>query len=459
MPTASECPAAIQPCCRFFARLTLFALGYEMGNMNRLNYFNPYESKKGHHEDQLTRAYLVLLKHSSHAFFTFLEYVRSKHKTSGNEKPISIIDFLEQSWEIKTQKGNPEINTDYLLSILITDSSVTTADSSIQPSERNARYDGIITFGNNLTMVIEVKPHSGNVRFGQLNPSLQNLAEDTIVYSNPVVLEWKEIIKQLHHLLEVPTISGYEKIMITDFFSFIDENAPRLNPYDSLYQCKGNTELLTRRINNLLKAISLDESKVMIYHRSWGHYIQTPYHQIKQIGLILNQNEKEYSIDLCLYFGDTQKYAISFYNSNPKISHLKKSEWDCNPNFHVSYMTSGLVGFPSDDGEHYLRFWKDNVEKIRQQKRADVPKFLKWLVGEKVINITKEAEEQLDKKFYKTAMPTLNICPGFRIIFTVNSSDAEELDKSDKLKVVLAEKIKEGLKVVGLDGKDILKKL
>jgi hypothetical protein len=26
--------------------------------MNRLNYFNPYQSKSGHHEDQLTRAYL-----------------------------------------------------------------------------------------------------------------------------------------------------------------------------------------------------------------------------------------------------------------------------------------------------------------------------------------------------------------------------------------------------------------
>src|ERR1039457_341314 len=86
--------------------------------MNRLNYFNPYESKAGEHEDQLTRAYLVLLKHSGHAFFSFVEYCRSRHKTSGNEEPISIIDFLEQGWEIETQKGNPEINTKYLLSIL-----------------------------------------------------------------------------------------------------------------------------------------------------------------------------------------------------------------------------------------------------------------------------------------------------------------------------------------------------
>ena len=45
------------------------------------------------------------------------------------------------------------------------------------------------------------------------------------------------------------------------------------------------------------------------------------------------------------------------------------------------------------------------------------------------------------------------------VVFSINSSEAEQLDKSGKLKFLLVEKIKEGLKVVGLDGKEILKKL
>jgi hypothetical protein len=425
--------------------------------MNRLNYFNPYDSKAGSHEDQLTRAYFVLLKHSSHAFFTFIEYGRSKHKISGKEKPITIIDFLEQGWDFETQKGNPVINTNYLLSILITDSQIETTDSSVQSSERNARYDGIITFGSNLTMVIENKPRSGNVWFGQLNPSRQNLAEGTIVYSNPIVLEWKEIIKQLNHLLSVPTISGYEKIMIEDFLSYVDDSFPHLNPYDSFNQCKRNPELLSRRINNLLKSISLDESMVKS-HRGWGYYIQTPYDQIQQIGLIPSQNEKEFNIELSLYFADSQRQAISFYKSNPTIDHLKNTKWVFHSNFHVSFMTSNLVWFQSEDDEKYLQFWKDNVDIICQQKRGDIPKYFKRLVDEKVINMTKEAEEKLKLKFYDTAMQTLNICPGFGFFFTFNILEAEELDKSGKLKFILAEKIKEGLKVVGLDGNEVLKK-
>ena len=426
--------------------------------MNRLNYFNPYQSKTGEHEDQLTRAYLVLLKHSGHAFFTFVEYCRSRHKTSGNEEPISIIDFLEQGWEIETQKGNPEINTKYLLSILITDSQIKTAGSSIQSSKRSARYDGIITFGSNLTMVIENKPRSGNVWFGQLNPAEQNRADDTKVYSKPSVLEWKEIVKQLNHLKTVPTISGYEKIMIEDFLDYIDENFPYLNPYDSFHQCKRSKELLNRRIENLLKAISSDENLVKCHHgRSLSYYIQTPYREVERICLGLSGEGNESSITFGLCFGDSQRQASSFYKSNPNISHLQNTKWRVFPNFHVAFMTSNLVRFESDDSEHYLQFWKDNVEEIHQQKKEDVPKYLQWLVDEKVINRPKEAEEKLKKMFYDTAMQTLNICPGFEINFKFNISEAEELDKSGKLKFILAEMIKEGLKVVGRDGHEFLK--
>jgi hypothetical protein len=120
-------------------------------------------------------------------------------------------------------------------------------------------------------------------------------------------------------------------------------------------------------------------------------------------------------------------------------------------------MTSNLVRFESEDSEHYLQFWKDNVKEIHQQKKEDVPKYLKWLVDEKVINMPKEAEEKLKKMFYDTAMQTLNICPGFELNYAFNISEAEELDKSGELKVILAEKIKEGLKVVGLDGHEFMK--
>jgi hypothetical protein len=86
-------------------------------------------------------------------------------------------------------------------------------------------------FGANLTIIIENKPRSGNVWFGQLNPSRENLADETKVYCNAAHLEWKEIIRQLNHLLNIPTISGYEKMMIEDFLSFIDQKISIPQPF------------------------------------------------------------------------------------------------------------------------------------------------------------------------------------------------------------------------------------
>ena len=108
-------------------------------------------------------------------------------------------------------------------------------------------------------MASENKPRSENVWFEQMNPSRQNLAKNTKIYSNFIVLEWKEIIKQLNSLLETAKVSGSEKMLIEDFFAFVDENKPLLNPYDGFHQCKGNAKLINRRINNLLKSIAQDE--------------------------------------------------------------------------------------------------------------------------------------------------------------------------------------------------------
>ena len=365
---------------------------------------------------------------------------------------------MDQDWRFETQKANPEIDTDYLISVLITDERLKTPGSNIEPSERNARYDGVITFGKSLTIIIENKPRSSDVWFDQLNPSKQNLADKTAVYKHPIRLKWKEIIKHLNYLLDVPTISGYEKIMIEDFLSFVDDSFPFLNPFDSLHQCKRNPELLDRRINNLLKSLlqdERDESKIG-YHRGGGYFIQTPYPQIGRICLSHNEQENDLVLTLGLYFGDTQRTAIAFYKSDPNISHLQGTKWDAAPNFHVAYRSSGLMGFESENSEHYLQFWKDNVDKIRQQKRAEVPKYLKSLADQNVLSMTKKAEEKLKEKFYNTKMPSLNICPGFRLHFPI--PNAEALDKDGKLKSILAEKIKEGLKVVGLDGSEFLKK-
>jgi hypothetical protein len=436
--------------------------------MERLNYFNPYVSKSDNHEDQLTRAYLVLMRHSFHVFSIFLDYCKSRHELAPEETTFNFCNMLQDGWEIATQKSNPDIESNWLLSVLMTDANIGSEDTSVKTSERNARYDGIIKFGPNLTIIIENKPRSSNVWFDQLNPAKNNLSDGVRIYAKPALLEWKEIIRQLNHLVNLPSISGYEKTMIEDFLSFIDTKFPFLNPYDNFYLCKGYPELIYRRIQNLLKAIVKNE-EIIKYHNSWGYSIEVNYDQIKKIGLIFHKGDDEWWLELSLYFGNTQSQSRAFYSHTleiNQISSLYDKGWWFDIDFHFAYITSNLVWIKqmpdADAGKHverYVDFWIRNKNEIYQLQREGVQEYVDWLQSENVLVISQEVKEKLGQEFFKTKRENLNVCPGLGAIYNINGGDAEKLDKEGQLESLIHQAIIDALQLIGRDGSEFLKKL
>ena len=434
--------------------------------MERMNIFNPYVSKDPGHEDHLTKAYLVLLKHSPHVFFSFFEYCRSNLTVAGDEQALTVLDYLQDDWIIETQKTNPDIETDGLLSVLITDENPHD-NQFITPSDRNARYDGIITFGDKLTMIIENKPRSTNVWFDQLNPSKQNLHDEIKIYRNPVILYWKEIIKHLGFLRTISTISGFEKNMIDDFLAFVDEHHLYLNPFDRFSLCKGDSGLLNRRIENLLKSIVKD-TDIVDEQRRWGYIITLPFELIRMAGLILenyNRNDNNWRLELSLTFGATQNLAKDLYKSNPDISMLNKLEsegWSLHNDFRVAKNAGNLVAFKSDmDLRDYIQYWVENTDIIAQCKnQGKVKNLLNRLNSLGIINYDNERQKEMNKKYFDTNMQKLNICPGITLIYKIQSNTALELDnEKDELGVLLIKKLKQGLAFAGINCEDIFKQI
>ncbi len=426
--------------------------------MNRLNYFNPYNSKSHAHEDQLTRAYLVVLRHSYAAFTAFFDYCKSKLVVDTTKEEISFTlnELIEDGWELDTQKANPKIETNWLLSVLITDSDLH-ASGLISSVKRHARYDGVITFGESLTIIIENKPCSGNVWFQQLNPSKENLDTDTKIYSAPVVLEWKEILKQLNSLLNLPNISGYEKLMIGDFLSYIDEVHPKLNPYDNFSLCKGNETLIYRRIENLLRGIVLDANSIS-EHIGWGYNIEINCGSIRKIGLIYERMGDDWRLKLSLIFGNTISQARAFYGCSPTVSHLSRTEWQFVPDFHFSFMQKNLVWFQSPDDNKYLEYWTNNQGLIHQYKKDDLPTLIYSLHDKGIIIRNTRSQKDMHSKIFNKRYFTLNVCPGFGINYIIKGKDAEVWDKDNKLANILKDKIKEGMLVVHQDASVLLRK-
>ncbi len=428
--------------------------------MDRMNLLNSYESKASNHEDQLTRGFLLLLKHSSHSLYAFIDYCRSQQEISGDEKEISIIELLGLETSIHTQKSNPIISTENLISVLITNEPLDTKHIIIEPSERDARYDGIIEFAGKTTIVIENKPRVSNVLTEQLNPSKQNLSSHVKVFKKPIVLQWQQIIKHLNSLCIFPGISPSEKIIIDDFIEYVDNDHRYLNPYDNFQSCKDQPELLNRRISNILKSI-VNETDLVKYHRGWGYYIETPYKQIKKIGLNLKYNatDNNWSLDLSFYFGANQRQARDFYENKISLNTIDGTEWQITPNFHVGFASSNLYWFGTPDKEvqNYINFWCNNVNLIQQIQRENVQKYLFDLVDKNIISYTDSDQKEFQIKYFDSAMTTLNIIPELAVIHNIDSKNAKELDQDNQIANYLELKIKQGLGVIGFDGKEILK--
>src|SRR6266446_5780221 len=170
--------------------------------MERLNYFNPYQSKGAWHEDQLTRAFLVIVKMVPLALSVLLDLIRDKQNVAKGDKPLpSLSDLLTYDLKIQTQKMSVPQTTGRLISVLMTDEHWT-AENKIQESSRDARYDGVICFDPDWIIVIENKPSHVNVWADQVNPSLPVDAHQIEIDPQLVNLRWADVVTRLTALLD-----------------------------------------------------------------------------------------------------------------------------------------------------------------------------------------------------------------------------------------------------------------
>jgi hypothetical protein len=396
-----------------------------------LNYFEPYQSKTSSHEDQLTRAYLVVLRYSPSAFLMFYDYVRRTVLETANEKKISIeeipaisaLTLNKASFRTQVRSLKDVLEAGFLISVLVTDEKIT-MKNEVAGIERGACYDGVISVGDT-TLVIENKPRSYNVWEEQLSPSIKDI-KGLNVFKIAAVLEWKQIIAGLNELNKMESLGGAEELLIEDFLQFVDRNFTYLNPFTSFSICK-DEDALRKRCVSIME--ELYEGQVE-HHRGWKDSIRLEERSIKEIALSPSMNQdSSWEILLEMYPGDTMNQAREFHR-NANIKHLlklKESGWEIAPHMHYSFRASNLVW--SSVGmslEEYLAFWKKESETLNQVKRADFSKL--FVQHEKLKLISKEDKEKLEAEFIETKRQTINICPGVKIKYKWPKLKATELD-------------------------------
>lgn len=404
--------------------------------MNRLNFFNPFLEKEATHEDVLTRNFLILVKNIPTVQIAFLELIRSTVPDAQLESialgELVVTDVTTQVVSGGMLAGTQECS---IMSVYISDDKLITTHS-VEASERNARYDGVIKCDPSWVFIIENKPYVGNAWIEQLDPNKED-ASGNIVLEKPCCLSWRDILFILGNILEHNLASSIETIVIEDFLNYVNENFSWLNPFNRLGLCKGNKGLIDKRCGVVIE--SCFAGKELKYHKGWKSYIDTSREDyvVKQVAL----DTDERSITLWMYGGDTMNSARSMYCTLDleKMKKLIEEGYEIESNFHLSFRSSNLAWFKSAmNVVDYAKYWKEQT-KINQVNKEEVENYCKCLGENKVLV---EDKELLVTKILSKQYKKINVCPGIFFGFNWPIEEAIQLDNEGRFVNECKEKIR-----------------
>lgn len=213
---------------------------------SHLNFFVPYERAAASHENQLTRALLVVLRYSPMAHQAWLSLV-AHEKYLHN---LSKAEFAVQRQRVLgTDSDVPEGEAVPGISVWLAPDAVPVS-TPIEPSDRQQVLDGIVIYGNDLVVVIENKVTWGGVTE---QPHRINLHGSPVVFEEkPRSVTWQQLLEVLSDLVERDLVFGAERLLISDFFDLVEKHFPLIGPYSTLARCGDKCFRLERRLDTIL---------------------------------------------------------------------------------------------------------------------------------------------------------------------------------------------------------------
>lgn len=430
--------------------------------MTRLNYFEAFQSKAAWHEDQLTRAFLVLIRFVPLVHARFLALIREEQERVRCDELVSPVTLVaEKNVLIETQVAWIRHDQGRLLSVLMSDEQWT-KEHRVQSSERDARYDGVLAYTDSegpssrsepdWLILVENKPKERNVWPDQINPSYHSLPRDhrLEIEPKPIALSWYSVIRDLRGLLDRDLTGRAEKMLVEDFLDYVADHYSYLLPFDTIGECRADDFLLQKRCDKILQDCATRASYTVAEAPIKGGRLEVSVPGIRYLWLEPKKDVGGHQyIELSLYPGDTVTQARDFLGrvNADKVSSLTEQNWRVWPNLHFAYMRTNLHwGDVSLGIKEYLEFWRRNQDRIRQEPRDQDKGFLPLFEDLRMEGLLGEHEiPELQKKTTETTRAVINVCPGIKLAYRWPLDKAAELDRRGELEKQVYERASEAL--------------
>lgn len=400
-----------------------------MNPRDPLNFFSPYERQPAGHENQLTRALLLVLRMSPLAHIEWLRLVDGVRTLS----TMPAASFDTQKHAIRAV--DEDVDKAELISVFLAPERPMVAGGDVQESDRGQVLDAIIDYGGEVIVVIENKVFEADDEQAR-NINLHGAGVQIVDGQPVVVVLWREFIEALMALRERGLVAGTEAAVVDDFLTYTEDHFPDLGPYRSLALCSRAPARIQRRLRQVLGDAVNGEAVASQY----GPYVPTPGGTAVAANVYLtlaNHHLDEHvvatggAIELGLYPADTLTQAQAFYGDPSAIQGLRQlvteHGWDAGPNFHFGHMARGFCWTNSSiELDAYLDLWQEHIHDTGQMPRDEWDATWSWLLEEKIAS--PEDRPEFDRHFTNSRRKTATPRPGLWLARRWPLVEAETLD-------------------------------
>ncbi len=232
-----------------------------------LNVFEPYQDLGRGHEDQLTRAAMIVLRLVPLAREALLHEIGER---SQSRLPDCTIDLQAAHLVDPSEEGasNGKVQRGRLVSVFLTpDFEPPEIVEEVTDTDRGQRFDGVLRFDPDLVVLLESKvcrrwARRDGDRVAELNLGGVHFAE-----RRTCLLRWHDLLEAWWRLAEIGVLSPAEHALVQDMLSYAHQDFGHLLPFGSLRRVGADPIRRKWRLRSLLReATGIQPERVGLVH-------------------------------------------------------------------------------------------------------------------------------------------------------------------------------------------------
>ena len=412
-----------------------------MAEPDPLNFFSPYERLPAGHENQLTRALLLVLRMIPPAHVEWLRLVAPG-------RPLSTLppaEFATQRRAVRV--GGDDLGGAEVISVFLAPEHPLSSESSVIESDRGQVLDAVIDYEELVTIVENKVFEADDLQARQINLAGSGL--QIVKGQSVVVVLWRDLLEAFSALRERQLVSGAEAGLLDHFLTYVEDHFPDLGPFRTLSLCAGVPSRIERRLRQVLgEAVGVEAEGT-----PHGPRAATPAGTVAGRDAYLTVDDRR--VRLALYPADTLEQAFEFFRRSAAVEGVRglaaREGWSVLPNFHFGHMQRGFCWTTSDLSlDDYLRLWSERIVSESSIPREDWDQYWDWLVEERIAG--PGDRQEFERNFTNTARKTATPRPGLCLFRDWPLAEAEALDSRGDLVRGVRDAIEEALRAVGEPG-------